>query len=104
MYLAYETFLSSKHTLQHWIDDYEEKKAKMNVLLAEKCLDAEKLEPLLYYFERYVCTILRHLQDSHTEFCRYYSFHSPDCLRINSSLYEEEFFWYAKSDMPGVDF
>jgi hypothetical protein len=104
MYLAYETFNSRKDTLQMWVDDYNEKKAKMNALLAEKCLDAQALEPLLNYFERYVIVLLRHLMDYSDSFIPYYSFQSPCCLRINPCSYEDEFFWHAKSDMPGVDF
>lgn len=104
MYMAYERFNADKSTLQLWIDDYNEKRAKINALLEEECLSAEKLEPYLYYFERYVTVLLRHLQDSHDDFLPYYSFHSSQCLRIHPEKYTAECFWYANEEMPGVDF
>jgi len=102
MHLQYETFNADKSNLQMWIDQLTEQEGKMFNLMGIKCMNHTRLTPHLKFFEQFTRTLLLHLMDSHTEFYRFYSFNSPDCVRIRPGDYTEEFFFIANERMPSM--
>lgn len=100
MYMQYETYNSERTTLQMWIDQLREMDAGLAPLKAAECMDHQQLAPFLRFYEKFVSALLRHLVDSHTEFCCLYSYKSSECIRIMN--YTEEFFFVANETMPGL--
>jgi hypothetical protein len=104
MYLQYDNFNADKPLLNMWIDNFQQNKNKINLLLAEKCLDVGKLEPFVSFFEQFVSSLLRRLMEWHDEFRPLYFYDSNSCLRIPLTNYSTEYFLCANENMPGVDF
>lgn len=104
MYAQYEAFNADKPLLHMWIDNFQENKRKINALLAEKSLDARKLEPFVSFFEQFVSSLLRRLMEWNDEFRPLYFYDSSSCVRMPLKDFTTEYFLCANENMPGVDF